>query len=545
MAHKEKDLQWLLQKDVQDLIQSRLDQEPWITVYSSINSENENGGVHCALIPESRVKEVLTYDSWDLKPYEGMPYYEKYQEDGTKVFYLRFGDKSDEGIEPLVFCRSFYGIKPSSVEISEEFRHFHNLYHDHKTNKYIRIREDGEEEEIIKFEDNSVKMKVLQLKQFLTIKDMRLAVYFDFVRNSCRSLEELGITEVEDRFNDNKTCYSLTVRKDDFSVEKDCKTYSRLFGKRLLAGIDKEKLAIWPYDKPANLYIDFVIGVTKNGENISYTCNPSQLNNLFGSKPGAPNYFTPVFFRPDVLQKYYAYPEKYTVGDGKLYCGDLWGLRMDNNRKDFVIVFLGDLGRDLAYNEQIYWKNFNVPPEGGISEVARTRGFKAKPADPEKADLLFKHVFGQFQSNWLNKFDWPLFKWLKSGDSYIYNSLRVPLVDSQKEFDEQVLALAKILVESLNVKKLQEALPKKVKHEKSITKLERFLISQGLDDCMPYIKFLRNLYDLRHGAGHIKGETYEKAAAFFHLTEKYRKTVFENVLRKAIEFLTYLQEHLL
>lgn len=68
------------------------------------------------------------------------------------------------------------------------------------------------------------------------------------------------------------------------------------------------------------------------------------------------------FSTKEVLKKYYDKPQKYKVEDNYIRCGNLWGLRIDNNHKDYVIVFLGDLGSHLSQNEQLYWRHFNIPP---------------------------------------------------------------------------------------------------------------------------------------------------------------------------------------
>jgi len=47
--------------------------------------------------------------------------------------------------------------------------------------------------------------------------------------------------------------------------------------------------------------------------------------------------------------------------------------KSDNSNSKFVVVFLGDLGRDLGANERLHWQSYNVPPEGGISRAAFAR----------------------------------------------------------------------------------------------------------------------------------------------------------------------------
>lgn len=89
----------------------------------------------------------MTHDSWDLTIGHGLPgFTQSYSSGRTKTRYDRFETKS---VEPLVFNRSFHGIKPGQIELLEEFRHFHNLYHDRRNDRYIHIDERGEEDVVV------------------------------------------------------------------------------------------------------------------------------------------------------------------------------------------------------------------------------------------------------------------------------------------------------------------------------------------------------------------------------------------------------------
>ena len=537
-------LAWLYQYDCLDFIEKKIDKGPWITVYLSRRSEFEEVLFFCALIPNFRIEDALNNNSWDLMIGSGMPGCVTYSHRDSETKYFRFGD--DDGIEPLVLCRDFHGIKPSYTEILEEFRLFHNLYYDSKNNKYLKIDEDGNEEDIILIDDKEVKIKLKEIKQFIAFKEMHLAIYFDIIRYSNETLEELGIIETHETQKKEKMLHHLYVEKWDYSMTDSRKTLSMLNGKKLIAGVSKDKSGIWPYEKQKE-YADFIIGVDENGENITYSCNLKSLANYFGANPGAPHYLTPVIFRREVLNKYYANPEKFSIGDGYLRCSGLWNLRMDNNHEKYVMVFLGDLGQDLSFKEQLYWKNFNIAPDGvRISNVAWKRGFQAEFADPEKADLLFKYKFELFQSNWIKKFGWPLFKPLAAEDQHYYRALRIPLTNDQAEFDQQVLALAKVFIDSLNEESLRKFIPAKEKDEKGISKFETFLTVQGLTDFQQHIKFMRDFYDLRSsGVGHRKGKKFEKIAATFQLAERDLIVVFEDILKKMTMLLQYLEERLL
>jgi hypothetical protein len=209
-------------------------------------------------------------------------------------------------------------------------------------------------------------------------------------------------------------------------------------------------------------------------------------------------------------------------------------------------VFLGDLGRDLPAAERSYWKSFNVTPDGTISDVNWKRSFLGQFVDPDKADLKFKYQFGEFQKRWTRQFGWPLFKPLSEDDEHNFKVLRIPVSDDQSEFDQQSMALAKVLIDSLNEEEIKGNIKGTIpKDAKGISKLSLWFQERGLNDFEPHIKFLRSLQDLRNGAGHRKGEAYQRGASYFELDRRSLDNAFENILIQATEFLNYLDKRLL
>lgn len=206
------------------------------------------------------------------------------------------------------------------------------------------------------------------------------------------------------------------------------------------------------------------------------------------------------------------------------------------------MVFLGDLGH-LSYKEQLYWKGFNVATKGKISHTAWDRGIEAKFADPERSDLLFKQKYHVFSEGWEKKFGWRLFRPLDKGDEHHFKTLRIPLTNEQKEFDEQVLSLVKIFIDSLNEKELEKGLTISKENPKGIDKLEGFLKAKGLV-FSEMIKFLRNLQDLRStGVAHLKGSKYEKVRQEFSIGQKKLSQVFDDILANCIRTLNTLETH--
>ena len=155
-----------------------------LTVYQDRQDDVRSHGIYCALIPSKQIDEVLDVTEWDLLPDDGLPYWEG---DDRKIDYQRYGN--EKGIEPLVICREFHGIRENYLEISEEFRLFHNLYHDSKSDQYIKIDDGGNEQIVAVVKPDLVKIRLKEIRHFLAIKEMHLSIQFDCRERSEYTLE--------------------------------------------------------------------------------------------------------------------------------------------------------------------------------------------------------------------------------------------------------------------------------------------------------------------------------------------------------------------
>jgi len=531
----------VLQRDRRDYVTDRLGSEPWLVLDLAWDKEAEYGQYYCALIPNAKVDEVLSHPGWDLSDDSGRPAFVGIAEAGGVGHYCRFGASGDqEGIEPLVIRRSFGGIRPPFSEILEEYRLFHNLYHNSTNDEYIKIDDNGDEHTVIKTDQGAVKFRWRELRQFLAVKEMHLAIGFDIVRYSTISVSELSPEQLAADFHEGLISYTFSISPCAF--KEGFSSLSLLLGKKLIPSSPQGEAAAPVSEAEVRLYEAFIVGLDKNGDSLSASCEPRDGG---GATQESMSYLTPVFFGREVLAKYYANPDRFSVGDGNLKCGHLWRLRIDNSHKDHVIVWLGDLG-SLSHTEQLYWKSFNVLPDGTISSVKFKRAVLAKPADPEIADLRFKWLFEKFQKKWVAKHGWPLFKTLSDEDLHLYKTLRIPLTNDQPEFDSQVLALTKILIDSLNESELKGAVGVTDSGLKGISKLEAFLTAERLPDHAGHIRFLRDLQGLRStGVGHRKGKKWVTASAKFGVRQKDLKSVFEEILVRAGNLLEAFSDHFL
>lgn len=275
-----------------------------------------------------------------------------------------------------------------------------------------------------------------------------------------------------------------------------------------------------------------------------HSCDPDRLANYFGANEAAPHYLTPVWFKRDVLVKYYNDPGKFSVEDGYLRCGSLWGLRMDNNVPDYVVVYLGDLGRDLNVDEQTYWRTFNVTPGGRKpSETNFLRAFAAQFTDPSEPDHLFKQRYTQLNEAWVAKFQWPLYRQLHKDDAHIPIQFHLPISEAVGEFDSQLLYLVKLLIDSLNEAELAK-IGGADAGDKGITKFEKFLKAKNYVHVDRDISILRTLQNLRStGAAHAKGKSFDKVQRTVGLDQKSPKLVFRNLLDQVNQMLSDISAH--
>lgn len=524
----ERERAWLWCEDWISGELARLGTDAWVTVYQQDKQENSKLLISSALIPIHEIERVLTEASPDVTPAFGLPCVITSCRGGEEhPKYARYGN--DRGFEPLVIAREFGGIHPPQVEIAEDFRHFFRLYQNDR-GVLFEIDLAGEEEEVARLGGQRVEIKLRLIKEFLAAKQMALAVYFELRRYSEEPLKLEESPERSVRDPAGHLSYDFCARPWEDHSRKSCRSSSRLYGKKLVLGSPKEA--------PVVVFDEFIIGTDSNGRDVRHTCDPRGL----GSS-GDFLFLTPVFFRREVLTKYRENPGKYEILDALVSCGTLWSVQIDNNHEKYVTVYLGDLGR-MPARERSYWKSFNVPPEGGTSEVNFRRSMLGRFTSPAMKDLLFKERLGRFQNDWQRRFGWDLFKPLTDSDVHYLAAMCIPLANAQKQFDDQVLALAKVLVDSINDRELDKRIPPQQDGARSIRKLEAFLASKEVDGST-HIKFLHDLFKLRHGSSHRKGKDYDKAKTTFRVEELGFIDAFTAILEQAIAMLDFLRERFL
>jgi hypothetical protein len=506
--------------------------QDWTTVWRTWGkiADGPSGSVYSCLMNPSLVPKAMQGPGWSLLLGDGRPGFSKsFDGEREMVAYSRI---TSDGIEPLVHVRLRNGRFAREVDISEEFRLLFDLRLGEE-GVWYSIDEAGDEHRAVVRTGSEVRIRTPLVRRYQAVRQLSLILQIDSDLWSDAILE-LG--EASGDVQEHDKCMSYWRGR---LGPPEHRPFSRLIGKRSLAPPAIEDCGLWPYEAEAQ-YEAFVIGEDDVGRPIEHTSDPDQLANYFGKNAGAPDYITPVTFKREVLEKYYKQSDKYSVEDGYLRAGGYWGLRMDNDSSDRVTVMLGDLGRDLPYSEQKYWRSFNVADSGKFSAVAYRRGFLAQFAEAASPDLQFKRLYKEMNSAWLEGFGWPLFTEPRGEDAQLLGQLHVLMRDNQGEFDEQVLILCKLLVDSLNEPCLSEKIGPGPTDEKGIAKLGRFLEREAFSDRETVGDLLQEIQAIRSsGAAHRKGRRYEKLRAAAARSD--RRQWFADLLERSLVVLETLR----
>lgn len=502
------------------------DQWVWLA-RSEGRIEAQRVGQYSALIQPERAVSCLDDPSWDVHLGETGPGFE--QKRGGPLVYA---SSLLDGLEPLVHYRSWHDVRPSAYEVAEEFRLFLNLWEDAGApGRFLEFDDSGNATEVITVTHDGVRALLSTVRRFQAAKQMALVLYID---STVRLASDASVATWVSQTSDHHVIYS--VGSGAFRGE----TYSSLFGKRILRPPPADLVtAPWELNRQRD-YERFIIDVTHDGQPLEATSDPEQLDNRFGGNPGFPSYLTEVYFRREVLAKYYGDTERYSVEDGQIRCAGLWILRIDNDHPDHVMVFLGDLGRDIPYEESRYWRSFNVPPTGRRpSETLVRRAHAGQFADPASPDLRIPAAYRAASDAWKAAFGCSLYRDLHDDDRHIMSRLRRPLTDTWPDLEEQLLLLGRLLIDGLNPDAIRPRSTPLPENPTSLTLLGIRLVELGETEPNGILTALRGIYAVRSRAvAHRKASDFDWGKAFAGNTPK---QVGEQVFGEALAALVDLK----
>ena len=464
---------------------------PWTVVYDEWSEVGvRNGGQFIALSQPALREKILADPGWDVRKGEGIP---GFVMSGDEVTYYRSASLPE--FEPLIVLQEFFGVVPDVVNISEDFRYLMRLWLDSKTGNYYQIQEDGGKELVVRVSGERIEIRTPVLKRYLAARQLDAVMYIDSNVSAEFDGELSALSDLDTDLisAERLTCLSRNVWRGS---SQRSRVWTRLLAKRILEHPSREKCGIWPWDDISpDEYPEFIIGENDAGEAISWTCSPESLRNYHGKNPDAPHYLTPVYFKSEVLKRYYE-DDGYEVRDGYLSCGSQWGVSIDNGCLSYVSVFLGDIGRDIPQSHWNHWKAYNIPPIGGMSRSAILRSYFNQSVASDNPEHKFKRAFTDLQDEWKEVWGWRLHRKAEGLDAGVLTRLHIPLNESETEFRTQSLNLALIMVDLLNEKCLNQEIGK-VSGERGIDKLRRFLEINEYEYVERDVSLLKKVYQMR------------------------------------------------
>lgn len=355
------------------------------------------------------------------------------------------------GGEKLIFQRSFTGVSrgPTPIELSQKLIHSLELYFVPERNAYCRLDSRGDIEDVVRVihqdgesGEDSVDVVVIQrseLDKFMALSKQCLVICFDFTRLCWDSFAGWG--ELNRYCKDNIDAYYHGGSDGQGSY---CNGVMVVRPQVTVAELVKRWKA--EESRANNKYATFKIYDRKNNMNVETSCAPEFLSNYF-QKSELPWEISPVFFRAEVLHRFKADPEKYSLEERRISCRNAWYLKTyDINESGQVHTYIGYLA-GLPYEEQLYWQAFNEWPKGPISK----RAFQTDIIGdwyPEYEPLgALKHT--------ILKLDAASPAWWKRRGEYLAEAVHYPATDSTKEWADEILALDQFLVEGFLLKPLR------------------------------------------------------------------------------------------
>ena len=224
---------------------------------------------------------------------------------------------------------------------------------------------------------------------------------------------------------------------------------------------------------------------------------------------------SPIFFRPEIIQKYKDDLDKYTVEDGRITCRGGWSIDYDFNEAGQVHTNFRRL-KDLPYNEQVYWQSFNEGPKAEMSERAFHHWFKSEkyPGSEPLADVV----------SVLSRWHEENVVWWKIRHNNLMSRDFSPRTSSREEWARAFMDLSNLVTAGFRSKviraKLREAKVDFQDDAQSLALLARLRTTQQISEETSRLEGLREVQAIRNKvAAHVgssKAEVLSRGAIQSH-----------------------------
>jgi hypothetical protein len=449
-----------------------------------IYTSGEYTFIHSVAVPNDRLSLVDQQDlmQWSFNPFTSITSY--VTGGGSEDVWVErglsgTGTKTLKDAVQLIFGRTFEGwtgLGRTYYELHQEYAHLTGIHWRPEMRAYCRFNEHGDLEPVVSVtsrEDkgsniNLVTFKWEPLEEYLAASNASLVRMFDFTL-----LPHSGFSGWPDGPEEE-----ISESADFFYRRKVIDGYAGYTRGVQIIRTRRSRQAIFAsmrdgwFGKQNKKYVEFIAYDWRNKRVTNISTDPAATTNYFEAEGNTlPFELSPAFFRPEVLLKYKADRDKYTVGDRHVSCRAAWHLEaIDVNEAGQVHAYICYLRR-LPYEEQLYWLSYNEPPKTGISERAFINDFQGEFVSFE---LPLQKVLSILRRWYGDKVTWWTLR-----DEKLLERVNMPLTASRDEWAEAFMDLAKLVIEGFETNairaRLDAALIQYNRDDKTIVLLEKYL----------------------------------------------------------------------
>ena len=503
---------WLGADDLLSLVRENIDQEELIIYASTIPIY-----IYSVLVPnENFVSKVNFQDllRWSCNPYDqAISYVWDPNQRNIRI---------DRGIGPagadalkngksLIFGRSFDGLKNTDqnyIELLQEYAHLNDIHWRPEHKGYCKFDQNADVINLVsltKCQETDMSLVTFlrqPLEDYLIVNRYTLVRMFEFQLyqpnwsggwSNCKE----STIKVDSNF-----FYRRTDVKDQAAYIRGVQLFNSNRSKdEVISAI------LHPQEEPAR-YVEFSVLDWRNAKFTEISTDPRQTTNYFQAEANDLPYETsPAFFRPEVLSKYKADSDKYAVRDRRIECRSTWSLQYDVNKANQVFVYICYLRR-LPYQEQLYWKSFNVEPITGISKRAMESDFEGRLSENQSPLTTLFTILDQWNRAKVG--------YWKLRDPNLLDRVSVPYAGNRDEWSRAFVELSKLVIEGFDVKFVRNALREmNLSYEpddRTLSLIENYLSHHGdTENRCVKLEGLRTAQRIRSKIGsHVQGEDAEK-----------------------------------
>lgn len=508
----------------------------WITIArmdDPLNKDDSLGVFSCLATKESE-KKLLETDDWEIDTSFGIPYF--YKSDGIKFNTYQCMCNANVHLEPLVILREFHNLKNNTFDIAQNFILYHKLFFDYGAKTYVDLLA---EENVIEYVNpNHIRIRRDYLRDYLAARNMILVRYHDYRRCVDSKITDIFGQESKEFSKKSKTHnFGISINR---TILTDSTT-SLLHGKDIILPYSEPKHEDYVYlsGKPKP-YESYVYKINDDGKELKSKCDEKSAGEL--------GFLVHIYFKKEVLKKYYDKTNFYKIQNNVLFYLDLWSVEF-GEIDGLIHVWLGDLGQ-IPHVEQMHWKEHNIAPRRGLDNHYISQQLMAEFGPSSDLITPLFEIKTQLNDLFQNQFQFKLFKKLAPDDQYLEKTLHTLILDNQKEFDEQILILAKLFVETIDKKQLKKNVcwrPEK-NDDTSLSFLYHFLdekTSLSAIECTAILNSFKMIQNIRSiSSAHIKSSKYRINLQQQDLKKSSLKNKFAYLILELYRMLNILKQNL-